>query len=117
VGGNPDISAAIDRDGVGKGRDQTRVVMDNLNIHRLKSLTDLLGEQVGGEVWGRFTVHYTPTHGGWLNQAKIEIGILSRQCLGTRRRAFRPSFPIMLHIEQVWQTLPVPDSPLGSYPT
>jgi transposase len=61
------------------------LVMDNLNIHRLKSLTDLLGEDVGGEVWGRFTVHYTPTHGSWLNQAEIEIGILSRQCLGTRR--------------------------------
>lgn len=36
-------------------------------------------------VWNRFTVHYTPTHGSWLNQAEIEIGIFSRQCLGTRR--------------------------------
>ena len=61
------------------------LVMDNLNIHRRKSLTDLLGEEVGGEVWSRFTVHYTPRHGSWLNQAEIEIGILSRQCLGTRR--------------------------------
>jgi transposase len=61
------------------------LVMDNLNIHRRKSLTDLLGEEVGGEVWNRFTVHYTPTHGSWLNQAEIEIGLLSRQCLGRRR--------------------------------
>jgi hypothetical protein len=61
------------------------LVMDNLNIHRRKSLTDLLGEEVSGEVWDRFAVHYTPTHGSWLNQAEIEIGILSRQCLGTRR--------------------------------
>jgi hypothetical protein len=61
------------------------LVMDNLNIHRRKSLTDLLGEEVGGEVWDRFTVHHTPTHGSWLNQAEIEIGILVRQCLGTRR--------------------------------
>jgi hypothetical protein len=61
------------------------LVMDNLNIHRRKSLTDLLGDEIGGEVWGRFTIHYTPTHGSWLNQAEIEIGILSRQCLGTRR--------------------------------
>ncbi len=37
------------------------------------------------EVWDRFTVHYTPTHGSWLNQAEIEIGIFSRQCLGYRR--------------------------------
>jgi DDE superfamily endonuclease len=61
------------------------LVMDNLNIHRRKSLTDLLGAQVGGEVWDRFTVHHTPTHGSWLNQAEIEIGIFSRQCLGKRR--------------------------------
>lgn len=61
------------------------LVMDNLNIHRRKSLTNLLGEEVGGQVWDRFTVHYTPTHGSWLNQAEIEIGLLSRQCLGTRR--------------------------------
>ena len=61
------------------------LVLDNLNIHRRKSLTDLLGAQVGNEVWDRFTIHYTPTHGSWLNQAEIEIGIFSRQCLGTRR--------------------------------
>ena len=59
--------------------------MDNLNIHRRKSLTDLLGSEIGSEVWNRFTVHYTPTHGSWLNQAEIEIGLFSRQCLGRRR--------------------------------
>ena len=61
------------------------LVIDNLNIHRRKSLTDIFGAEVGGEIWDRFTVHYTPTHGSWLNQAEIEIGIFSRQCLGTRR--------------------------------
>jgi len=65
--------------------DTIHLVMDNLNIHRRKSLSDLLGEEVGGEVWDRFTVHYTPTHGSWLNQAEIEIGLLSRQCLASRR--------------------------------
>jgi transposase len=61
------------------------LVMDNLNIHRRKSLTDLYGAEVGSEIWDRFSVHYTPTHGSWLNQAEIEIGIFSRQCLGSRR--------------------------------
>ncbi len=61
------------------------LVMDNLNIHRRKSVTDLLGEDVGGQVWDRFTLHYTPKHGSWLNQAEIEIGLFSRQCLGNRR--------------------------------
>jgi hypothetical protein len=61
------------------------LVMDNLNIHRCKSLTDVFGAEMAAEVWGRFTVHHTPTHGSWLNQAEIEIGIFSRQCLGNRR--------------------------------
>ena len=61
------------------------LVMDNLNIHRRKSLIDFYGAEVGGQIWDRFTVHYTPTHGSWLNQAEIEIGIFSRQCLGARR--------------------------------
>jgi transposase len=61
------------------------LVMDNLNIHSRKSLTDFYGSKVGGEIWDRFTVHYTPKHGSWLNQAEIEIGLLARQCLGKRR--------------------------------
>src|SRR5579863_1281175 len=65
--------------------DTIHLVMDNLNIHRRKSLTDLLGTEIGGEVWDRFSVHYTPKHGSWLNQAEIEIGIFTRQCLGHRR--------------------------------
>ena len=65
--------------------DTIHLVLDNLNIHRRKSLTDVFGVEVGNEIWDRFTVHFTPTHGSWLNQAEIEIGIFSRQCLGTRR--------------------------------
>ena len=61
------------------------LVMDNLNIHHRKALSDVFGTEMATEVWDRFTVHYTPTHGSWLNQAEIEIGIFSRQCLGTRR--------------------------------
>jgi hypothetical protein len=61
------------------------LVMDNLNIHCRKSLTDAYGAEMSGEVWDRFTVHHTPIHGSWLNQAEIEIGLFSRQCLGTRR--------------------------------
>src|SRR2546427_7902022 len=56
--------------------------MDNLNIHSRQSLTDVFGVEMAAEVWNRFTVHYTPTHGSWLHQAEIAIGIFSRQCLG-----------------------------------
>src|SRR5262245_57524208 len=61
------------------------LVVDNLNIHRRKALADVFGAEMAAEVWDRFTVHYTPTHGSWLNQAEIEIGIYSRQCPGKRR--------------------------------
>ena len=61
------------------------LVMDNLSTHSRKSLTDLCGDEFGGEVWACFTPHYTPKHGSWLNQAEIEIGLFSRQCLGKRR--------------------------------
>ena len=30
-------------------------------------------------------MHYTPKHGSWLNQAEIELSLISRQCLGKRR--------------------------------
>jgi hypothetical protein len=40
---------------------------------------------MAAEVWNHFTVHYTPTHGSWLNQAEIEIGIFTRPCLGKKR--------------------------------
>ncbi len=56
-----------------------------LSSHTPRALTDSFGEQVGGWIWNRFTPHYTPKHGSWLNQAEIEIGLFSRQCLGQRR--------------------------------
>ena len=61
------------------------LVMDNLNTHCRKSLVDYFGKQKGGDLWDRLTVHYTPKHGSWLDQAEIELGLFSRQCLGRRR--------------------------------
>ncbi len=65
--------------------DTIHLVVDNLSTHSRKSLTDLRGGQLGGEIWDAFTVHYTPRHGSWLNQAEIEIGLFTRQCPGKRR--------------------------------
>lgn len=61
------------------------VVMDNLNIHCEKSLTDHWGRRLGRHLWRRITPHFTPKHGSWLNQAEIELSLVSRGCLGTRR--------------------------------
>jgi hypothetical protein len=61
------------------------LVMDNLNTHGRKSLVDYYGPEQGDRLWDRFTLHYTPKHGSWLNQAEIELSLFSRQCLGTQR--------------------------------
>src|SRR3984957_3980961 len=75
------------------------LVLDNLNIHRRKALVDVFGAEMAAEVWDRFTVHYTPTHGSWLNQAEIEIGMFSRQCLGKRRI---PNLQILREEARAW---------------
>jgi len=75
------------------------LVMDNLNIHHQKALADVFGAEMAAQVWDRFTVHYTPTHGSWLNQAEIEIGLFSRQCLGKRRI---PSLKILKAEARAW---------------
>ncbi len=61
------------------------VVLDNLNTHREKPLREYFGKRRGGRLWKRFTAHYTPKHASWLNQAEIEIGLFSRECLGRLR--------------------------------
>jgi hypothetical protein len=54
------------------------LVMDNLNIHRKKPLTDLYGAEFGGEIWDRFSVHHA--HPWKLAQSS-----------GDRNRDLRPS--------------------------
>lgn len=61
------------------------IVMDNLNTHKEKSLTDAFGAKIGKQLWNRAVIHYTPKHASWLNQAEIAIGIYSKKCLGKDR--------------------------------
>ena len=63
------------------------LVVDNLNIHCEKSLINHFGRRRGRRLWRRLHVHFTPKHGSWLNQAEIELSLVSRGCLGTRRIA------------------------------
>lgn len=63
------------------------LVMDNLNTHTEASLIETFGEVEGRRLWARFTVHYTPKHASWLNQAEIGICVMDRCCLGRTRVA------------------------------
>jgi len=67
------------------------LVLDNLSSHTHRAVVERFGEQAGDWLWDRFTVHYTPKHGSWLNQAEIAISLFSRQCLGQRRIGDRAS--------------------------
>ena len=60
-------------------------VMDNLNTHTAGSLVKRFGEDEGLDLWERFKIDDTPKHASWLNQAEIQISMLSRKCLGKRR--------------------------------
>ena len=61
------------------------LVMDNLNLHGPGTAINLLGPRKGAALWKRFTPHYTPKHGSWLNPAEIEASLWSRECHGQDR--------------------------------
>jgi len=63
------------------------LVMDNLNTHTEASLIETFGVERGRRLWARFSVHYTPKHASWLDQAEIALAVTTRCCLGKRRFA------------------------------
>jgi DDE superfamily endonuclease len=77
------------------------LVMDNLNTHCEMSLCTTFGPWEGRALWKRFTVHYTPKHGSWLNPAETEVGLWSRECLGKDRI---PEFSTLRRRTRAWNT-------------
>ena len=61
-----------------------RLVLDNLNTHTGASLYEAFPPNEARRLLDRLEFHHTPKHASWLNMAEIEIGIVSRQCLGGR---------------------------------
>ena len=61
-----------------------RLVLDNLNTHRMASLYETFEPAEARRIAKRLEFHYTPKHGSWLNMAEIEFSILSRSCLSRR---------------------------------
>jgi hypothetical protein len=60
------------------------LVQDNLSTHSPASLYEAFPPNEAKRLADKLELHYTPTHGSWLNIAEIELSILGRQCL--RRR-------------------------------
>lgn len=60
------------------------LVVDNLNTHDPASLYKAFPPAEAARIWARLELHFTPTHGSWLNLAEIELSVLARQCLDRR---------------------------------
>jgi hypothetical protein len=49
-----------------------RVVLDNLNTHKIASLYEAFTPTEARRIARKLEFHYTPKHGSWLNMAEIE---------------------------------------------
>lgn len=78
------------------------LVMDNLSTHTKNSLVAAFGPVEADRLWRKICVHYTPKHGSWLNQAEIEISLVSRECLGRRRLS---SLPVLRAQTRAWNRI------------
>ena len=61
-----------------------KVVLDNLNIHRMASLYETFPAAEARRIVKRLEFHHTPKHASWLNMAEIEFSVLTRDCLRGR---------------------------------
>lgn len=66
------------------GAERIVLVMDQLNTHSPASLYEAFPPMEAKRLADRLEIHYTPTHGSWLNMAEIELSALQRQCLARR---------------------------------
>lgn len=75
------------------------LVMDNLNTHSPASLYQAFPPAEAKRLADKLEIHYTPTHGSWLDMAEIELAILSRQCLDQRI----PDIDMLKQEVQAWE--------------
>ncbi len=55
-----------------------RLVLDNLNTHKLGSLYEAFEPAEARRIAKRLELHHTPKHGSWLNMAEIELSVFSK---------------------------------------
>ena len=65
--------------------ERVTLVCDNLNTHDLASLYFAFDAETAHRLACRLRLIFTPKNGSWLNMAEMELSLLSRQCLGSRR--------------------------------
>jgi hypothetical protein len=75
------------------------VVLDNLNTHTPAALYEVFPPEEARRLITCLDFRYTPKHGSWLNQAEIELAVLTQQCLDQRI----PDRPTLDHKVSVWE--------------
>ncbi len=75
------------------------LVMDHLNTHTPSSFYEAFAPEEAWRLAQELEIHYTPTHGSWLNMAEIELSVLARQCLSGRMK----SLPVVQEHVVAWQ--------------
>ena len=60
------------------------LVMDNLNTHSPASFYEVFAPEEAERLGEKLEIHYTPTHGSWLNMAEIELAVLAGHPLKPR---------------------------------
>jgi len=79
--------------------ERIRLVMDNLNTHKVASLYEAFAPAEARRIAQHLEIHHTPKHGSWLNMAEIELSALVRQCLDRRV----PDIQTLTQEVQAWQ--------------
>ncbi len=78
------------------GAEVVTVVCDNLNTHHVASRYKAFDAGTAGRLRSRLRLVQTPVNGSWLNMAEIELSVMSRQCLGSRRFETRAEMEVAL---------------------
>lgn len=74
------------------------MICDNLNTHKIALFYVAFKPAEAKCLCDRLEIHYTLKHGGWLNIAEIELGLLTRQCL----QRHIPTMSVLQQHAQVW---------------
>ena len=77
-----------------------RLVLDNLNTHKIASLYKTFPADEARRIARRLELHFTPIHASWLNMAEIEWAVLTKQCLDQR---IASQTQLLRHIA-MWET-------------
>lgn len=80
--------------------ERIRLVMDNLNTHKVASLYEAFAPAEARRIAQRLEIHHTPKHGSWLNMAEIELRALTQPCLDRRI----PDIDTLRRETTVWAT-------------